>query len=46
MIETAEDLARQYRNGELSPTACIDRCLQRIDCLNPDLHAFSLRRAR
>lgn len=41
MIESAQDLARKYRSGELSPPVVIEDCLQRIDNLNPQLHAFT-----
>jgi amidase len=40
MGETAAALAQKYRNGDLSPSAVVDDCLQRIDRLNPQLHAF------
>ena len=40
MIETAEALAAKYRSGALSPVVVVHNYLQRIDRLNPRLHAF------
>jgi aspartyl-tRNA(Asn)/glutamyl-tRNA(Gln) amidotransferase subunit A len=41
----AWQLAEAVRNGELSPTALVQTCLDRIDALNPSLNAFvALRR--
>src|SRR5688572_32837654 len=33
-------LAEAVRNGELSPVALVQRCLDRIDAVNPSLNAF------
>ena len=41
----AWELAAAIRNGELSPVALVQSCLDRIDALNPSLNAFvALRR--
>ena len=41
----AWQLADAVRNGELSPVALVQSCLDRIDALNPSLNAFvALRR--
>ena len=41
----AWQLAAAVRNGELSPVALVQSCLDRIDALNPSLNAFvALRR--
>src|SRR6476646_4355162 len=42
---SAWPLAAAVRNGELSPVALVQACLDRIDALNPTLNAFvALRR--